>query len=78
MHDVKGKDLIPALTVTKRKKHSRSVRVVPAASYREYSTVDLYNAIMYYKSEECQRSKKNLEKKFPNVRYRSQSKTVAK
>jgi len=71
MHDVKNKDVIPALTSTKRKKHRGSVRVIPPSLYREYSTMDLSSAIMYYQSDECDRGKKKLETKFPNVPYRT-------
>ena len=67
----KDKKILPALTNKKRKKKRGIITVVEASSYRAYTAFELYSAIMYFTSNECERSKKKLEQKFPNVPYRT-------
>jgi hypothetical protein len=65
----KDKKLLPALTIKKRKKKRGIIAVVEASAYRVYTAFDLYSAIMYFTSNECERSKMKLEQKFPKVPY---------
>ena len=67
----KDKRIKPALTNKIRKKKRSVVVIAKSTSYRSYTAFQLYSAIMYFTSIECQRSKKKLEQKFPNVPYRT-------
>ena len=71
MRPTKDKRIKPALTNKIRKKKRSVVVVAESTSYRSYTAFQLYSAIMYFTSIECQRSKKKLEQKFPNVPYRT-------
>ena len=71
MRPTQEKKLRPALTINKRKKKRGVVVIAEASSYRAYTTFQLHSAIMYFTGNECQRSKKMLEQKFPNVPYRT-------
>jgi len=57
------KKVRPALTSKKRKKKHSVVVIAKSSSYRAYTAFQLYSAIIYFSSTECERSKKKLEQK---------------